>query len=167
MPHSCLSVPNRRALLASAALSLAAPAVVLAAAPVASAPPPDPHPAMLPEVLRLWREHKRTAFGWGQDTNSVENEAADAAYDAMCDAVLAVAEMPAPRTVEGLAAVAVAVGLMAEGHVSEDGCDFDRVLGALIAASLSALGAEMPADWTGVMYRSKAERVALAGEDAR
>lgn len=167
MPHSCLSVPNRRSLLASAALSLAAPAVVLAAAPVASAPPPDPHPAMLPEVLRLWREHKRTAFGWGQDTNSVENEAADAAYDALCDAVLAVAEMPAPRTVEGLAAVAVAVGLMAEGHVSEDGCDFDRVLGALIAASLSALGAEMPADWTGVMYRSKAERVALAGEDAR
>lgn len=158
---------SRRALLAGAALSLAAPAVALAAPPTASPPPPDPHPAMLPEILALWREHKRTAFGWGRDNGSAENDAADAAYDALTDAVVAVAEMPAPRTVEGLAAVAVAVGLMAEGHVSEDGCDFDRVFGALIAASLSALGAEMPADWTGVMHRSKAERVALAGGDVR
>nr|WP_137830869.1 hypothetical protein [Methylobacterium sp. L1A1] len=166
MTSSCAPVPNRRAMMASA-LTLAAYGAAAAGLPAGNAPPPDPHPERLPELLRLWAEHKRTAFGWGYLSDTTENHAAEDAHDALVDACMAVAEMPAPRTMAGLAAVATALGLAFEQFIPEGADDVERALGAMVGAALVVSGAPMPVDWKGLFYRPAAASVALDGEGSR
>ncbi|MGN7126314.1 hypothetical protein [Methylorubrum thiocyanatum] len=139
-------------LLARAILAVAA----YSAEPEAETLPfADPHPAMMPEVMRLWREHRRTMFGWGCPSASTEAKAANAAHNALVDTCMAVAEQPAPQTPEGFAALATAIGLAFEQSVDPGSDETSRTLGALISAAVKASGAAMPADWKGAFFREE------------
>lgn len=122
----------------------------------------DPHPAMMPEVMRLWREHRRTMFGWECPSDSPAAKAANAAHNALVDTCMAVAEQPAPQTPEGFAALATAIGLAFEQSVDPGSDETSRTLGALISAAVKASGAAMPADWKGAFFRGEVGRGASA-----
>jgi hypothetical protein len=137
------------AVLDAVAGSAWAPGAEPAGKPETSA---DPHPALLPALTQ--------AFAWDRDCRPIEDRVVfESPGGRACLLVLqhcwAIAEsivaLPAPKTAAGLAAVALALSVRAEGTIgrayAEDGPE--RRHAAAIRAMMSVSGAKPLPEWTG------------------